>query len=110
MIDLSTFSNPEFQRGVPRWKEALWCVCRALVFGTWLPVPSVVKVGLLRFFGAKVGRGVVIRSRVNITFPWRFECGDDVWIGDEVLILSLDRVKLGSSVCVAAGVFVHGVA
>ena len=105
MIDLSKFTNPEFERGVPRWKEALWCVCRAVVFGTWLPVPSVVKVVLLRLFGAKVGRGVVIRSRVNITFPWRFECGDHVWIGDEVMILSLDRVVLGSSVCVSQRAF-----
>jgi len=105
MIDLSKFTNQDFQRGVPRWKETVWWVVRAVVFGTLLPVPSVVKVVLLRLFGAKVGRGVVIRSRVNITFPWRFECGDDVWIGDEVMILSLDRVTLGSSVCVSQRAF-----
>lgn len=39
--------------------------------------------------------GVVIRSRVNITFPWKLEIGDHVWIGDEVLILSLERVLIG---------------
>jgi putative colanic acid biosynthesis acetyltransferase WcaF len=105
MIDLSKFTNQDFQRGVPRWKEAVWWVVRAVFFGHALPVPSAIKVVLLRWFGAKVGRGVVIRSRVNITFPWRFECGDDVWIGDEVMILSLDRVTLGSSVCVSQRAF-----
>ena len=59
----------------------------------------------LRIFGAKVGRGVVIRSRVNITFPWRFSCGDHVWIGDEVLILSLAPVCLGSNVCISQRAF-----
>ncbi len=105
VIDLSQFRNDGFSRGEPAWKEAVWWVVRAVFFAHAVPVPSAIKVVLLRFFGAKVGRGVVIRSRVNITFPWRFECGDDVWIGDEVLILSLDRVKLGSSVCVSQRAF-----
>ncbi|MCW5559403.1 MAG: colanic acid biosynthesis acetyltransferase WcaF, partial [Verrucomicrobiae bacterium] len=56
-------------------------------------------------FGAKVGQGVVIRSRVNITFPWRLEIGDNVWIGDEVFVLSLALVRLGSNVCVSQRAF-----
>lgn len=105
MIDLSKFNNATFSRGVPTWKEALWWAVRSLFFSPWFPIPSSIKVVLLRCFGAKIGRGVVIRSRVNITFPWRFECGDQVWIGDEVLILSLERVKIGSNVCVSQRAF-----
>jgi putative colanic acid biosynthesis acetyltransferase WcaF len=105
MIDLSTFNNATFTRGAPKWKEAVWWLCRSLVFAPWFPVPSALKVGVLRAFGAKVGRGVVIRSRVNITFPWRFECGDHVWLGDEVLILSLERVVIGSHVCISQRAF-----
>jgi putative colanic acid biosynthesis acetyltransferase WcaF len=105
MLDLSKFNNRGFSRGAPAWKEAAWWVTRSLLFAAWFPVPSGVKVAVLRWFGARVGRGVVIRSRVNITFPWRFECGDHVWIGDEVLILSLARVRIGSHVCISQRAF-----
>ena len=105
MINLSQFNNSSFSRGTPAWKEALWWVVRSLLFAPWFPVPSILKCRALRLFGAKVGRGVVIRSRVNITFPWRFECGDNVWIGEEVYILSLARVTIGSNVCLSQRAF-----
>jgi putative colanic acid biosynthesis acetyltransferase WcaF len=105
MLDLFKFNNTEFSRGAPRWKEALWWVCRSLFFAPWFPIPSPIKVGVLRLFWAKVGTGVVIRSRVNITMPWNVEIGDHVWIGDEVLILSLDRVRIGSNVCLSQRAF-----
>ena len=105
MINLSKFNNSNFFRGAPKWKEALWWICRSLFFAPWFPIPSPVKVAFLRLFGAKVGAGVVIRSRVNITFPWKLEIGDHVWIGDEVMILSLDRVKIGSHVCISQRAF-----
>ena len=47
----------------------------------------------------------MIRSRVNITFPWRLEIGDNVWMGDEVFILSLAPVKIGSNVCLSQRAF-----
>ena len=99
------FDNSSFKRGAPKWKEALWVVCRSLFFAPWFPVPSILKVSVLRLFGAKIGEGVVIRSRVNITFPWRFECGDHVWMGDEVLVLSLGKVSIGSNVCISQRAF-----
>jgi putative colanic acid biosynthesis acetyltransferase WcaF len=105
MLDLSKFNNASFERGAPAWKEALWWLCRSLFFAPWFPVPSAIKVAVLRCFGTKVGVGVVIRSRVNITFPWKLEIGDQVWIGDEVLILSLAPVKIGSNVCISQRAF-----
>ena len=106
MIDLSKFQNPDFERGASALKEALWWVVRSLFFAPWFPVPSSLKVSILRAFGAKIGENVVIRSRVNITFPWRFECGDSVWIGDEVLILSLAPVTIASNVCISQRAFI----
>lgn len=105
MIDLSRFNNTDFSRGVSRWREAAWWIVRGLLFMHSFPVPSPLKVMALRWFGAHVGRGVVIRSRVNVTFPWRLTVGDHVWIGDEVLILSLAEVAIGSSVCLSQRAF-----
>lgn len=105
MIDLSQYNNSAYSRGVPHWKELAWWVARSLLFAPWFPIPSPIKVAALRLFGAKVGVGVVIRSRVNITMPWRVEIGDHVWIGDEVMILSLDRVRIGSNVCLSQRAF-----
>jgi len=105
MLDLSRFQNRDFSRGAPTWKEALWWVARSLFFAPWFSVPSAMKCSVLRAFGAKIGSHVVIRSRVNITFPWRLEIGDHVWIGDEVFILSLDRVAIASNVCISQRAF-----
>ncbi len=66
-----------------------------------MPWPAGLRVELLRTFGATVGRGVVIRENVNISFPWRLTVGDYVWIGEDVGILSLAQVTVGSNVCIS---------
>lgn len=105
MIDLSRYSVAHFDRGAPRWKEAAWVFVKCCVFQTRWPWPSRLRVALLRAFGARVGRGVVVRENVNVTFPWRIEIGDHVWIGEEVTILSLARVRIESSVCISQRAF-----
>ncbi len=105
MIDLRRFSNQGFDRGAPRWREALWVGVRCLFFENPLPVPSGWRVRILRWFGARVGERVVIRSQVKITFPWRLRVGNDVWIGDGVWILSLAPVTVGDSVCLSQRCF-----
>ena len=102
---LDRYDNSDFSRGASTLREVLWWVVRSLLFAPWFPIPSGIKVAALRAFGAKVGQGVVIRTRVNITFPWRLTIGDHVWIADEVLILSLAPVTIGSHVVVSNRAF-----
>jgi putative colanic acid biosynthesis acetyltransferase WcaF len=100
-MDLRNYTATEFDRGAPKWLEILWMLSRCALFMTPIPYPSSLKAAVLRSCGAKVGRRVVIRTLVNISFPWRLEIGDDVWIGDGVWILSLARVTVESNVCIS---------
>jgi putative colanic acid biosynthesis acetyltransferase WcaF len=103
--DLATFSTAGFDRGASQLKEALWFLVRWAFFDTSFPWPSALRRFWLRRFGARVGHGVVIRAKVNVTFPWRFTAGDYVWLGEEVLVLSLAPVTLEKSVCVSQRAF-----
>ncbi|MDD5260480.1 MAG: WcaF family extracellular polysaccharide biosynthesis acetyltransferase [Methylacidiphilales bacterium] len=100
-MQLNRYDNSAFDRGAGRLKEAFWILCKCLFFQNPFPWPSFLRVFFLRLFGAKIGKGMVIRSGANITFPWRFKAGDHVWIGEDACILSLAEVVLGSNVCVS---------
>ncbi len=102
-VDLSRYDNTAFDRGAPRWKEALWLLVSALFFQSDLAVWNDAKIVLLRCFGAQVGRGVLLKPRVTIKFPWKLSIGDHVWIGEGVWIDNLAPVALGSHVCLSQG-------
>jgi putative colanic acid biosynthesis acetyltransferase WcaF len=104
-MQLRGYTTGDFDRGAPRWKEALWIIARAIFFETAWPWPSALRVALLRTFGAEVGEDVVIRAKVNISFPWRLRIASHVWLGEEVMILSLAPVTLESHVCVSQRAF-----
>lgn len=92
-------------RGQPFVIEAAWYLLKCALFLNPLPVPSKLKCRVLRWFGARVGRGVVIKPRVNIHFPWKLTIGDHAWIGEEVFILNFEPVSIGAHCCISQRAF-----
>ena len=85
-------------RGRPAWVEAVWYVLKCLFFLSPLPWPSSFKCALLRLFGATIGRGVYLKPRLNVHFPWKLRIGDHAWVGEEVFILNFEPVAIGAAV------------
>lgn len=98
--DLSAFNTGTYKAG-PKWKVLAWYFINYGIFNSALPWPYSFKTALLRLFGAKVGKGLVIKTKVRIKNPWRLEIGDHCWIGESVWIDNLEDVAIGSHVCIS---------
>lgn len=101
--DLSKFDNSWYNPGANVVKRTLWYFTNVLFFlNPWCPFSSV-KVFLLRLFGAKVGKAVIIKPSVNIKYPWRLKISNYVWIGENVWIDNLGNVEIGDNVSISQG-------
>jgi putative colanic acid biosynthesis acetyltransferase WcaF len=77
----------------------------ALFFDSYFFPFSNCKSWILKQFGAKVGKRIVIKPKVNIKYPWNIKIGDDVWIGESVWIDSLTNISLGNNTCISQGAY-----
>ena len=53
------------------------------------------RAALLRRFGATVGRGVRVRRTARVEIPWHLTLGDDVIVGDGVILYALGPITIG---------------
>jgi len=101
--NLSRFSSADFDKGAGILKMTLWYFVNALfVRASWNPFIGI-KIFLLKAFGAKIGKGLVIKNNVTIKFPWKLTLGDYVWLGENCWIDNLDNVLIGDDVCISQG-------
>lgn len=102
---LDSYTTGSYTPGAPLWKQMAWFFLGyPLVETRWLPI-SLLKVVVLRFFGAKVGKGVRIKTGVKVKFPWRLEIGDYAWIGEDVWLDTVAEIYIESHVCLSQGVY-----
>ena len=100
---LADFHNSWYKSGAGIIKRTLWYYTNVLFFlNPWNPFSSL-KVFLLRLYGAKIGKGVIIKPSVNIKYPWFLTVGNNAWIGEKVWIDNLAKVKIGDNVSVSQG-------
>ena len=101
--DLSRFNNADFPLGAGFIKRTLWYFTNAVFFINPLFPFRSPKPVLLRLFGAKVGRGVVIHPGVNIKFPWKLAIGNHVWIGQRAWLDNIDQLTIKDNAVISQG-------
>ncbi|MCF1593419.1 putative colanic acid biosynthesis acetyltransferase [Streptomyces muensis] len=99
---LRGFTGAGYDKGRPLLVQAAWFAVLHLVFVKWW-FPARWRPAVLRAFGARIGRRVLIRHGVRVHWPWRLSVGDDVWIGEGAWLLNLREITIGHDVCVSQG-------
>jgi putative colanic acid biosynthesis acetyltransferase WcaF len=103
--NLALFTVPSEFRGRSKFVVQLWWIIQETFF-SWSPQFLYGwRAFLLKLFGAKIGKGVKIRSTVKITYPWKIVIGDYSWVGDDCTLYSLGNINIGSHVAIAHGVY-----
>ena len=101
--DLQAFRLPADFRGRPAWVVQLWWIVQSDFFEASPQVMYGWRRFLLRLFGCRLGKSVLVRPSVEITYPWKVSIGDYSWIGDHVTLYSLGEIHIGANVVVSQG-------
>lgn len=81
--------------------RALWETLRGPLF-SWTPRPLWGwRRGVLRAFGAEIGRDVHVCPTVRIAIPWNLSIGDHAAVGDGAIVYSLGRVSIGAAATIS---------
>lgn len=102
-VDLSKYDNSDYNPGAPVWVRGVWFLVNWLFFQSGWMVFYAPKRALLRLFGARIGKKVVIKPRVTIKYPWNLSIGDYSWIGEGAWIDNLDTVQIGAHCVLSQG-------
>jgi putative colanic acid biosynthesis acetyltransferase WcaF len=99
--DLKTFKLPKNFRGKNAFIVQLWWLVQSILFRTSPQFLYGWRNFLLRLFGAKIGKKVIIRPSVKITYPWKLSIGNYSWIGDDVDLYTLGKIDIGNHVVIS---------
>ena len=101
MQNLSQYKNPKNFRGKSKITVQIWWLVQATIFKLSPQVLYSWRRFLLKCFGAKIGKHVIIRPTAKITYPWKVKIGDYSWIGDDVVLYSLGEIEIGSNTVIS---------
>jgi putative colanic acid biosynthesis acetyltransferase WcaF len=104
-VRLDRFDHARLERRRSRGFEVLWMLARWMFIDTAFPWPYSVKRQVLRLFGARVGKGLVMLPRVYVHHPWQLEIGDHCWVGAGTQLLSVEKIRLEDHAALAHDVY-----
>lgn len=91
-----------------RVARAIWGVVWALLFRPSLRPMHVWRVGLLRLFGARIGRQVHIHASCRVWAPWQLEIADRVGVGERVIFYNMGAMRIGREAVISQGAHLCG--
>ena len=94
------------QRGRSAVVVQLWWLVQSTLFGLSPQFMFSWRRFLLRLFGAKVGKSVLIRPTARITYPWKVSIGDYSWVGDNTVLYSLGPITIGNNVVISQNSYI----
>lgn len=101
MFRLESHRVPKGFRGKSKLYVQLWWLVQATLINLSPQALYSWRRFWLRIFGARIGKKVIIRPSVKITYPWKLSIGDYSWIGDDVVLYSLGEIEIGSNTVIS---------
>ena len=101
MQKLKHFKLPKNFRGKNAITVQIWWLIQATLFKLSPQFSYGWRRFLLRLFGAKIGKGVIVRPTAKITYPWKISIGNYSWIGDDVTLYSLGEIEIGKNTVIS---------
>jgi len=105
VIDLTLAGKGNFVSTRGWLTQVIWFGIEACIIDNGLIPFSGIRVGLLRAFGAKIGKNCRMMHAMRVKLPWNLEMGDNTWIGRDVWIYNQAPIKIGSNVCISQDTF-----
>jgi putative colanic acid biosynthesis acetyltransferase WcaF len=106
VIDLSAAPGAGAKWDAPRWKVYGWAVVELLLVSNPWQISSRLRRMALVAFGARIGRGVILRPRLKVRFPWKLTIGARAWIGEDVWLHNQDQLTIGADAVISQGTFI----
>lgn len=105
-INKANADNSFYYRGAGKIKIALWYIVSNIFFTSFANPFSFLRIKILRWFGAKVGKKCNLKAGVFIRYPWNLEMGDYVAMGEYAFIDNVGKIKIGSHVTISQGAMI----
>lgn len=99
--NLKKFKLPKNFRGKSVVYVQLWWFVQATLFRMSPQFMYGWRRAILRLFGARIGKKVIIRPTVRITYPWKVSIDDYSWVGDDVVLYSLGEIEIGKNTVIS---------